>query len=252
MTASVSVVYPDLGAASVLAFPFPIPALLTLRAAGEMGASGGRLSPAREAFLGEIGVERGRFVSLRQVHSRSVVLGGSESYGADADGMVTSDRRLCLGITVADCMPIFLFDRASGAFGLLHSGWRGTGIVSDAIRLMAGHFQTDPGELTVMIGPAIGPCCYRVDENRAALFRGRWGESSAIFRNGEWFLDLRRANLELLERLGVGRIIDAHVCTACNIAFSSFRRDGPDSYEGMLAVAGQLKVPAAATRITEA
>jgi polyphenol oxidase len=252
MSASRSVAFPDLGAASVISLPFPIPALLTLKAAGEMGASGGELSPARAAFLNKIGVERSRFVSLHQVHSRSVVLGGSESYGAEADGMVTSDRRLCFGVTVADCMPIYLYDRASGAFGLLHSGWRGTGIVSDAIRLMAAHFETNAAELTVMIGPAIGSCCYRVDQDRAALFRSRWGEAAAESRGGEWFLDLRRANLDLLARLGVGQIIDAHVCTACNTAFSSFRREGAESYAGMLAVTGRLTVPAEATLISNA
>jgi hypothetical protein len=45
---------------------------------------------------------------------------------------------------VADCLPIFVYDRRGGAFALLHSGWKGTGI---------------------------GACCYAVDAARAEGFR---------------------------------------------------------------------------------
>ncbi len=245
------VAYPDLNVASVLSFPFPIPALLTLRAAGEMGASGGEINSVRRDFLAKVAVSRDRFVSLHQIHSRSVLAADPETYGSDADGMVTSDRRLCIGVTVADCMPIYLFDRSSGAFGILHSGWRGTGILADAVRMMARLYETEAAELTVLLGPAIGVCCYRVDEERAALFRGRWGNRSAVQRDGQWYLDLRRANLDLADRLGVGVVIDGHICTACHDAFSSFRREGPDSYAGMLALTGRLIPPAEAIKVRE-
>ncbi|HUX12622.1 MAG TPA: polyphenol oxidase family protein, partial [Spirochaetia bacterium] len=189
--------YPDLKVASVLAFPFPIPALLTLRAVGEMGASGGELNETRRAFLDKVSVPRDRFVSLHQIHSRSVLGADPQTYGSDADGMVTSDRRLCLGVTVADCMPIYLYDRSSGAFGILHSGWRGTGILADAVHAMARLYDAEAAELTVLLGPAIGVCCYRVDAERAALFQKRWGSGAAVRRDGEWYLDMRRANLDL-------------------------------------------------------
>ena len=250
MTTVSTIAYPSLSSERILSYAFPVPALLSLKAAGEMGASGGPLSEARQSLLNEIGVPRERFVSLHQVHSRSVHVADADTYGADGDGMISSNRNLCLGITVADCMPIFLYDRASGAYGLLHSGWRGTGIAVDAVRQLNNHFDSEPAELTALLGPCIGVCCYRVDEERASLFSSRWGKASAVKRDGDWYLDMRQANIGLLRNIGVSQVIDAHICTACHSAFASYRREGPQQYTGMVALLGKLKVPADAVRLS--
>lgn len=250
MTEVLRAAYPSLDGATAVSYPFPVPAVVTLKAAGEMGASGRAFTPARAEYLDRAGVSRNRFISLQQVHSRIVHAVDADSYGLDGDGMVTTDRKLVLGVTVADCMPMFLYDRAGGSFGIVHSGWRGTGIISDAIRLMIRHFESDPGELTVMMGPCIGPCCYRVDQDRASLFASRWGEQSVVRRDDGWYLDLPRANLDVLRTIGVSRVIDAQVCTSCNEAFSSYRRDGSDDYTGMMALTGKFTVPDGAVRAT--
>ena len=67
-------------------------------------------------------------------------------------------------------LPIFLVDPVTGAFGLVHSGWKGTGIVHAALESMMAAFGTDPRDVSVTIGPGIGPCCYRVPEERARVF----------------------------------------------------------------------------------
>lgn len=252
MTTVVRVPYPDTGKSQepvqLLEFPFPVHALLSTRFAGEMGASGGDLTPARAALLDQLAVKRSHFVTLKQVHSRTVhaVAGGVPMYGADGDGMVTEDHSAVLGVTVADCMPIFLADPTSGAFGLLHSGWRGTGIVRVAIELMAGRFGSTISNIQVLLGPAIGACCYNVDAERAAAFSAEWGECSVRWADRVPFLDLRAANIELLKQCGVRSVAYVDACTACTESLASFRRQGPDDYTGMLAVCGHGIVPPAA------
>jgi YfiH family protein len=237
-----------------------IPALfagITLADSGDMGLyerfppAGGDAPPAegsgRHAFLGSLGWAEDRVFGPRQMHSRSVVIvdgrKSAEVALTEADGLVTAGREPCLlTVTVADCLPIFLADAAHGAFGIVHSGWKGTGIVGDAIRTMMEAFGTSPSRLSVTIGPGIGTCCYKVDEDRYHAFKTAFGER-AVRRDeeGGFFLDLPAANLGLLSGMGIrgARMVDS--CTACNPVLGSFRRQGPRGFTRMLAFIGPFR-----------
>ena len=135
--------------------------------------------------------------------------------------MVSAEQDLLLTVTVADCLPVFLLDTVTGAFGVVHSGWKGTGIAGDAIRLMAARYGTRAADISAAIGPGIGPCCYIVPPDRCAEFRARFGPD--VVGEGSR-LDLRRANLALLESLGVGSACVVEECTCCSGRLGSFRR----------------------------
>ncbi len=81
------------------------------------------------------------------------------------DGLITQQTGIVLAIYVADCGPIWLADRISGAIGLLHSGKKGTegNILENALREMAIHFGTRPADVSVVLGPCIRPPDYEVD-----------------------------------------------------------------------------------------
>ena len=72
---------------------------------------------------------------------------------------------MVLAIYVADCGPIWLVDRRTGAIGLLHSGCKGTeaNILASALRAMAEHFGTNPEDVSAVLGPCIRPPDYEVD-----------------------------------------------------------------------------------------
>ena len=84
---------------------------------------------------------------------------------AGADGLLTVEPGVLLSVYVADCGPVWLADRGSGAVGLVHSGRAGTagGIVGRAIGRMVREFGTRPEELVVVLGPCIRPPHYEVD-----------------------------------------------------------------------------------------
>ena len=159
---------------------------------------------------------------------------------------------------MADCLPIYLYDRPRGAFGLVHAGRRGTleGIAAKAILEMERTFGTKPDECSVLFGPAIGPCCYQVSPELASEFEGRFPGCTVegptkITRRGyppageqvtdagqesptrlereesKTHLDLWRANELELRKIGVRDIVGRAMCTSCrDDLFFSHRRDG--------------------------
>lgn len=213
---------------------------ISLAAAGDMALSRARTLPWRAGYLAGRGIPPDRLYSLRQVHSRRVHLidGQSvdETAGIEADGLLTDRSDVVLSVTVADCLPIFLADNRTGAFGLVHSGWKGTGIVSEALTAMAARFGSSPEDISAVIGPGIGTCCYRVPEERASFFASEFGAISVVRdAAGAPCLDLRAANVELLRRAGVQDVTVVTDCTSCSPDLGSFRRQGPASYTLMLA-----------------
>ncbi len=210
----------------------------------------------REALEAALGLDLRRMRRVRQVHSKRVVAVdlGSEaalSYRAgpgglgttpdlpEADGLLTNDYGLILGVTVADCMPILLQDRYDRGFALLHSGWRGTGILLVAVNMLRDRYNIPAGDLIAGFGPAIGGCCYRVDEKRYSLFHSRWGAGRVV--DGRYTIDLVAANAAIAEECGVGEVRLESPCTVCNDWLGSYRRQGPDNYSLMLAVAFKMQ-----------
>ena len=108
-------------------------------------------------------------VYARQVHETRIVVhegvgkGLREAEGA-ADGHATSSSGVLLAVTVADCVPVYLFDVDTRAVALLHAGWRGTaaGILECGIKLLGQRWRCAPARLLVHLGPAICGGCYEV------------------------------------------------------------------------------------------
>jgi YfiH family protein len=218
---------------------------ISLKQAGDMGGSSLRNNPKRIRHLRSLGIRaEQRVYSCRQIHSQRVMVVTDQDAEAlsqiEADGLITNHREAVLTVTVADCLPIYLVDREHRAFALLHSGWRGTGIVMQALKLMEEEYGTRASRIAVSIGPGIGGCCYRVEEDRYLEFRSRFGPKSVRKQEGMFFLDLAAANIELLAGCGVREVRVCRHCTACTPQLSSYRRDGP-AFGHMLACIGELE-----------
>jgi copper oxidase (laccase) domain-containing protein len=124
---------------------------------------------------------------------------------------------------------------------------------------MSAGFGTDPRDLLVAAGPAIGACCYEVGEDVRTTFADagfapaqldRWfspeplalspsnppmASLSAVRRPGHWFFDAWTCVRDELEAAGVpaSQVFVSNLCTASHEAsFCSYRRDG--------AVAGRM------------
>jgi YfiH family protein len=146
----------------------------------------------------------------------------------EADGVCSDGTGIAVGIYVADCVPALFADPRTGAYAAVHAGWRGTiaGVLGAAIATLAERYGSRPSDLRVALGPAIGPCCFEVGPEVAAVFAA----SAVIERPGRKpHVDLKRAQREQLLGAGVQAAhIDASAaCTMCDPEdrFFSYRRD---------------------------
>lgn len=234
--------------ASAAALELPLPgggaagprAFLSPLAAGDMSLRTAEGNERRAAWLSGLGCRR-TVAAPNMAHTRRALYcpPSGEAPAEEADGFVTGPDGPALVVTVADCMPIVLYDPDSGAYAALHSGWKGTGIMVEGLRLLEERFGARPSRVEACLGPHIGPCCYAVDEARARAFAAEFGEAAAgLGEDGRYRLKLREANLALAERLGLGRVAVADDCTACSAALGSYRRQGPEAFTRMAVAVG--------------
>jgi YfiH family protein len=199
--------------------------------------AGGVVSPVQKTAT------QFQVVSVNQVHGIDVlILGGpmTDSEVREAasarnfDAIITDRPRTWLTVRTADCVPVLFIGPERGVIAAAHAGWRGTvdGIAAKIVQLMQEVFDCKRESIQVAIGPAIGRCCYEVDEpvleplKRAFPF---WQKAVSDVTPSRGHLDLARLNQLALEASGVdpSRIFAVNLCTACHPElFHSYRRDG--------------------------
>ena len=192
------------------------------------------------AVIGAVGV-----ATVNQVHGREVVTirNGVASGDArqDADVLVSNDPRVAIAVRAADCVPLLLADRKTGAVAAVHAGWRGTaaGAAGAAVAALARDFSVVPQDLVAAIGPSIGPCCYEVGSELVNAFAAaghprhlidRWfsvrGTGIRGQGTGTLVLDVPGANRDQLVLAGVPeeQIYLSGLCTAMHLdVLTSYR-----------------------------
>ncbi|MGD0682832.1 MAG: peptidoglycan editing factor PgeF [Terracidiphilus sp.] len=127
-------------------------------------------------------------VDVHQIHSNLVLLARASDADRErrrsADGLMTDEPGLLLGVRTADCIPILVADRKRRAVAAFHAGWRGTveRIVESGIGRMRLQFGSRPEDLVAAIGPGIGPCCYAVGEEVLSSFESQFAYARELFR----------------------------------------------------------------------
>ena len=107
-----------------------------------------------------------------------------------ADIIAGDDASMALAIVTADCVPILIGDRRTGAVAAAHAGWRGTAlrVAAAVVNAMKTSFGSRPADLVAAIGPSIGPCCYEVGGDVRERFERegfpRCGSRSLVFQRG--------------------------------------------------------------------
>lgn len=195
------------------------------------------LDRAYASIAAHLGVPRDAVRHVRQVHGTAVHMAvpTENSAGVDADLLITAAPALAVVVRTADCAPILLADRRTGAVAAVHAGWRGTaaGAVGVAVRALGSTYGVAPGDLVAAIGPAIGACCYQVgDEVRQTFIAGHGPHAERWFTSDgdRWRLDIWTSNRDQLVAAGLtpGDVHVAGHCTATRLdRYYSFRVEGP-------------------------
>lgn len=117
------------------------------------------------------------FVSAYQCHSANFHKVAREDRGRGSrtmenailktDALYTFEPNLLLCCFTADCVPLILYSEADGLAGTIHSGWEGTvkEITPKLLQYLIQFEQVDPGNVKIIIGPAIGQDKFEVDRD---------------------------------------------------------------------------------------
>ncbi|MBI5512009.1 MAG: peptidoglycan editing factor PgeF [Deltaproteobacteria bacterium] len=186
----------------------------------------------RARLLAGLGCVAQRWVSLSQVHGADVVeVTRNASRSIEADGLWTRDPEVAIAILVADCVPVVMTDAAGSFVAAVHAGWRGTAarIVEAMVRRLEKD-GTKADQLRVALGPAIGPCCYKVGADVATALQQAVPTATQVVSTngaGDTVADLWATNRAILEAVGVPptQIHAFRLCTSCSTGFFSHRRD---------------------------
>ena len=186
-----------------------------------------------------VGIHDGRVVTMRQMHGDNVVEVADKKLkeAGEADGMITAEEDLFLGVLTADCVPILIVAPERRVVAAVHAGWRGTlaGIAEKAVRMMESRYDVMAADLEAALGPSIGSCCYEVKEDVSGPLMKKWGKlstPSVFVREGKTYIDLRRLNRDILRAAGIPgtQLHQIGPCTSCSgDQFFSYRRTGGET-----------------------
>lgn len=205
-----------------------------------------RVEENRQLLSQSLEMDIHRAVHLTQVHSDKVfkldnsnLPPGGQPLG-QGDALITHLPHVPLFILVADCLPILFYDPTHKAIGLAHAGWRGTAaqIAVKTLQAMTESYGTAPTDVRIVLGPAIGPCCYEVGPDVQENFHSAAYADAILEQSGKahWKLNIPEANARQLLEAGVeeDHLIRSNLCTVNHIdLFFSHRAEaGPQQPTG--------------------
>lgn len=201
----------------------------------------GLVARNRAHFLSSLGWHPAQLAYSHQVHGAAILTANGPVQGEGYDGLATQTPGVLLGITIADCAPVLIYDPVQQAVAALHAGWRGTaaGIAAKGVRTLQSQFGCQPENCLAYIGTCISSAAYEVSEEVAAQFPSAC-KSPKPGLPGKWWLDLKAANALQLQQAGLRpeHIEVSPFCTwANNDLYFSHRKEGGTTGR-MLAVIG--------------
>lgn len=155
-----------------------------------------------------------------QKHTDKIVVVDYDLGPKIADAVVTNRAGILIGIQVADCVPVLLYDTKKHAVAAVHAGWRGTAaeILKKTISTMSSRFYSSPDDILIAVGPSIKSCCYEVGHEVAEGVHKATGKGDYMKKKGgKYYLDLPSANRQQALAAGVPEenIWLSDECTFC-------------------------------------
>ncbi len=194
----------------------------------------------RYLFFSRVGIPEKNVVTQNQTHSANITYCDNPKHLQDNDGIYTPVRNLFLSVSIADCIPVFIYCNDKKIVAAVHSGWKGTAneITSKMIFELMTKYSVNPESIYCYIGPGISVKHYEIGKDITKNFSGE----SLELRDDKIFLDLKK---EIFGQLTDSEIpeINIEVSGYCTFErfdlFHSYRRDGNQSGR-MMGVIGMI------------
>lgn len=177
-----------------------------------------------QILCAELKLDIKKLSSTRQEHTDNIEIidkekigyGVSHMWDKGVDGCITREKGVPILCYSADCVPILFYASDIEAVAAVHSGWRGTeGKISYKTVQKLLEMGAEPSNIYAAIGPAIGQCCYEVDDGVAKRFDEKYSIEKG---EGKYMLNLAAVNFDLISMCGVKEenISVCSLCTKCN------------------------------------
>lgn len=207
-----------------------------------VGDDENKVKENRKQFFDAIKIKNEEIAFQRQTHSDNVLIVEKPGIYNDCDALITQKANVYLAVSVADCVPIFMYDHQKHIVSVVHSGWKGSvkKILTKTINIMKTKFNSNPKDIYSYIGYSAGICCYEVGKEVAINFDDRFIKQKDT---DKYNIDLKGYNYSLLINEGVPKenIEMSELCTICNPnILHSYRRDGLHSGR-MIGIIGLTK-----------
>jgi len=175
----------------------------------------------RNALLKEFRLEEDKIYMPIQKHTNHVHVLESNLDPVVADAVITDRADVLIGVIVADCVPVLVYDQKNRIIGAVHAGWKGTagGILEKTLLLMMERFNSRPDDVLVSIGPSIKKCSYEVNADVKNAVESKTGPGNYIEpKKDKYMVDLAEANRIQALNSGVQKINiwKSEDCTFCN------------------------------------
>lgn len=150
---------------------------------------------------------------------------------ATADAVYTNMLKVPCVVLTADCLPILVYSRVTQEVAAIHAGWRG--LVAGVIESALSNFNAPSQELSVWLGPAIGPDYFEVGGEVRQCFLHQYAYLTPVFKAqtvhelaDKWLMDIYAAAKLIIQSCGVSEIHGGGFCTYSDDRFYSYRRGG--------------------------
>lgn len=157
----------------------------------------------RRRFCAELGILPEQLAGSYQVHGDQVLVVEKAGQYEGYDALISRKKNVFLTVTVADCVPVLIFDPVGEAVAAIHAGWKGTlaGIVAKTLAEMNTALGTHARNCHAYIGTCIDECSFEVDGDVADHFATPFKRWEA--NKNKFFIDLKKANQQQLIQSGL-------------------------------------------------
>jgi len=192
----------------------------------------------------KLGIEQAQVATSLQVHGEAILVATQGGRFEGYDALISNAPNVFLGITVADCTPILIYDTQQKAVAAVHAGWRGTvaQLGQKTLRAMQLQFGTQPQHCYAYVGTCIDHCHFEVGGEVAEQFQPNFKTFNAAQQR--YFVDLKAANAAQLRAFGIPENqieISNYATVAHNEDYFSYRHEKGQTGR-MLALIGQQLV----------
>lgn len=168
--------------------------------------------------------------TAKQTHSSNIKIIDKNNYFYDnTDALISNIDDSLMLLNFADCVPIILFSKTDNTGAVVHASWRGTAaeILKKTVIKMEKELNIKPENITALIGPAIGKCCFETEEDVfLQLIKNTTQKELYEKKGNKYFIDLKLMNNNQLVEVGVKNIDICSYCTCCmSDIFFSYRKE---------------------------